>query len=778
MYFSIRKILFPFNHLTGWLIAIIITLISGIGFCDDFVRTLGPGSFGNLFGIGIDPHDDDTVITTIDMGIAYRTENGGEIWSLTGGNSQENINPAYRGGLCVRFDPRGNQRVYIGGVHGLFRSDDGGRRWYLVQGGTPATPINDIAFNPANPDTLYITCGYGKRSGGWWKHAAGVSHDGGRTLKWMNNPVRNGETRESIAFSRIIQHGTMLYLCGPGGLFRSQDAGKSWLDLEGGIPYASAWRKSKGFSIASDIAVLPDGRLLVIRCPGRLGKIETGGFSVSADGGNTFSEWEKNFHIPPERGPHCKIEIATSNPAFMYLGCFNAVYGTRDGGKNWTFLSDHRVHWKNFREQDGVASEGRFPMLGGNFKESEVGIWSVNNLAISSKNPEVVYVAYGNGLLKSSDGGQHWEELFLRYGKKLPKNSTGMASPVPSPWTHMKTARGDSQLVVPNVIAFDPFRHGSFAAGFHDIGVHFTDDDGLNWRWGCKNVSGPDKYQIGAVSYDPSRAGRVYIGANRKTAGDTSRIFWSDDCGNTFFPLNIPALEKTAGASDRKWKIRINWILPDDDRLWVASSAGLFRREKENLGFLRVESLGSGDITRIFKVSDTLYYAAIRQALRPDRSGIFRSTDSGQTFVQLAPGQLGDAASLSICRTDPRVMVALCRRPGNYSSVWEPHLLYKSIDGGEQWRLISEERGGAAAIDPDDPNRIYLAIWAKDLKKERTGLLLSRDGGRHFESLAPDVPVAVEVREGSGFYFDPFNPARYFFSSGAGIYEFRKAEKK
>ena len=51
MYFSIRKILFPFNHLTGWLIAIIITLISGIGFCDDFVRTLGPGSFGNLFGI-------------------------------------------------------------------------------------------------------------------------------------------------------------------------------------------------------------------------------------------------------------------------------------------------------------------------------------------------------------------------------------------------------------------------------------------------------------------------------------------------------------------------------------------------------------------------------------------------------------------------------------------------------------------------------------------------------------------------------------------------------
>ncbi len=62
--------------------------------------------------------------------------------------------------------------------------------------------------------------------------------------------------------------------------------------------------------------------------------------------------------------------------------------------------------------------------------------------------------------------------------------------------------------------------------------------------------------------------------------------------------------------------------------------------------------------------------------------------------------------------------------------------LYRSTDGAEHWEKLPlpEELNGpnGLAIDPKDPNRLYLAAWGREVGKEARegGIFLSTDGGK------------------------------------------------
>ena len=47
-------------------------------------RSIGPGQFGGMFGVGISPHDSKVIVAGVDMGHAFMTRDGGKTFERVG----------------------------------------------------------------------------------------------------------------------------------------------------------------------------------------------------------------------------------------------------------------------------------------------------------------------------------------------------------------------------------------------------------------------------------------------------------------------------------------------------------------------------------------------------------------------------------------------------------------------------------------------------------------------------------------------------------------------
>src|SRR5207253_2574302 len=96
--------------------------------------------------------------------------------------------------------------------------------------------------------------------------------------------------------------------------------------------------------------------------------------------------------------------------------------------------------------------------------------------------------------------------------------------------------------------------------------------------------------------------------------------------------------------------------------------------------------------------------------------------------------------------------------------------LYRSADGAEHWTLMALPEGVNApnglAVDPNDPQRLYLAAWSRvlDGKAVDGGLFLSTDGGKTWKNVLSEDQHIFDVT------IDPHDPKRLYacgFSSSA-----------
>ncbi len=763
-----------------------LSAVSLLGAEERFLRTMGPASFGQLIGLDVNPKNPDSVITAIDMGLAYRTSDGGKHWELCGGSTFANINPAFRGGLAVAYNPVNPAIVYMASVHGLYKSEDGGKRWQLMQGGTPDYTFGAIALDPAHPEIVYVATGMKQNSViRWGLHSIARSPDGGKTLEWLTRPggEKKADPSPERSYFRIVidprsplagkgKGHQRLYLCGTGGLWRSDDYGKSWVDLEKNVPGAEAYRqKNPERSLVCDLALLPDGTLLAVKQLIIKGEPKEDGIFASANHGATWRRWEGSPKLTSGADSYCQIAVSPKDPQRIYFSTTYAVYGTRDGGKHWRRLTDHRCQWMRFEEKGGTISTDNFPRPGGNFKENETGVWNINHLVVAPSDPDCCYFADGNGLSVTHDGGKSWEHLFLRYGEKVqPPALPEIDQKEPSSWTHAKLARGNNQLVVPNQIAFDPFDARRIAVAYYDIGLNLSDDGGTSWRWAHSGITAPERHQMSAVAFDPVRKGTLYAGGGKNNDG--TGIFRSDDAGFTFTATRIPALVEAAKRLKRPWNPRVNHLLAEKGRLWASTSYGLALSEGDG-EWRMIPSLRGCDVNQLSRLKNGALFAAVRRAEPPAVPGLYQSRDHGKTFTRIQPETIGGVATYSASAADESIQVITAQKPGAGPGVWEPFQLWKSTDGGKSWTNLNTLRAAAAAVDPRNPRKILLAVWAKDVAKEPCGILVSRDGGKSFQPVEPDLPIALESSPGNDFTFHPTIPGRWYFSSGAGLYEFQ-----
>jgi len=318
--------------------------------------------------------------------------------------------------------------------------------------------------------------------------------------------------------------------------------------------------------------------------------------------------------------------------------------------------------------------------------------------------PNTFYMAPNNGgVWKSTDYGRTWEPIF----DGQPTGSIGSLAVASSDPNIIYVGSGEG-LQRPDLSVGD--------------GIYKSTDAGKTWE----HLGLRDGYQIPSVIVDPSNPDRLFVAVLGHPYGpNTERgVFRSTDGGRTFERVlykdeNTGAMQVTFKPGDP------NTLYAD---LWAARQAP-------------------------WEVGGSFHGPG---------SGLFKSTDGGNTWKQLTGGLPTFAEGLGrigfgIAPSDPSRMYALVDAgPGSGG-------LYRSDDGGDTWRKVNNEsriwgRGDDFAcvqVDPRNKDRIYVA---------NTSTYRSENAGQDF--------LAIKGAPGGDDYhsiwINPQNPDILFFGVDQG----------
>ena len=115
--------------------------------------------------------------------------------------------------------------------------------------------------------------------------------------------------------------------------------------------------------------------------------------------------------------------------------------------------------------------------------------------------------------------------------------------------------------------------------------------------------------------------------------------------------------------------------------------------------------------------------------------GLFRTTDSGATWVPLTDGKvpLGSTGSVAVAESDPNIIYLGTGSDGVRSNVSTGRGIYKSTDGGQTWKFIGLYNAGqigAVRIHPTNPDIVWVSAVGDAFKaNEERGVFKTTDGG-------------------------------------------------
>lgn len=175
----------------------------------------------------------------------------------------------------------------------------------------------------------------------------------------------------------------------------------------------------------------------------------------------------------------------------------------------------------------------------------------------------------------------------------------------------------------------------------------------------------------------------------------------------------------------------------------VSSGYGIWKTENAGKTWVSAGLKNSRHVPRI-RVHptdyNTVYAAVLGNIYKPTKErGIYKSTDGGQNWKQvLFVNDQAGAVDLILDPNNPRILYASTwraqRTPYSLSSGGEGSALWKSTDSGETWTEISKNEGfpkdtlGIMGVTVSPKNSER--VWAIVENKEKGGLYRSDDGGK------------------------------------------------
>ncbi len=526
----------------------------------------------------------------------YKSIDGGKTWQRLGLEDSQHIGK-------ILIDPRHSDTVYVaaqgplwnaGGDRGLYKTEDGGKTWKKVLEISENTGVNDVVFDPRNPDVL-VASAYQRRRHVW------TLIDGGP---------------ESA-------------------IYRSVDAGANWTKIEHGLPKVEMGKI--GLAVAPSA---PETVYAIVEA-----QEDKGGFFRSTDGGVTWErrsdymssspqyynelvvdpsnsdrvysmdtflhrtdDGGKTWYSYPEQTKHVDnhaLWIDAENTAHLLVGCDGGLYETWDRGETWDFKANlplaqfYRVtpdssvpfYFVYGGTQDNatqggpsrtlnrrgiVNSDWYVTVFGDGFQtqvdpedpnivysESQYGglvrydkrsgqilsiqpqplpdqaplRWNWDSpLVISPFSHTRLYFA-AQRVFQSDDRGDSWRPISPDLTRDLDRNTLEVMGRV---WSVDAVAKSDSTSFYGNVVSLSesPLVQGLLYAGTDDGLLQVTEDGGAHWRR-IEQIDGvPPRTYVSHLEASLHDEGTVLAAFDNHKMGDFKPyLFKSTDRGRTWTPI-------------------------------------------------------------------------------------------------------------------------------------------------------------------------------------------------------------------------------------------------
>jgi len=277
------------------------------------------------------PHHPEITYAGSDKGL-YRSDDAGQTWGLID-------SPLSRYQVwALAIDPQEPALMFAGTgtptPPGLFRSTDGGLSWEQrpteIAAECPAvgTPrVTGIAIDPANRNNVWMGI-----------EVDGVRHstDRGETWKTIGNTIPNPDVHNVLVVEGPPK--TIIVVVN-NDLFTSIDDGATWKPHQLRASYPTIYPRG--------IAVQPDNGKTVFLT---IGDATPGSIGTVLRSQDTGATWEELSLPVPANSAMWVVHMQPTNPKTIFAGSrYGYLYQSEDGGTTWTKL------WREFSEISSVV---------------------------------------------------------------------------------------------------------------------------------------------------------------------------------------------------------------------------------------------------------------------------------------------------------------------------------------------------------------------------------------------------------------------------------------
>ncbi|BAL80364.1 stalk domain-containing protein [Caldisericum exile] len=626
----------------------------------------------NHSAIATSPVNPKLIYVGTKIGLYVSDDSGESFWQRTIDPSQEEV---WVKAACP--SPVEEKTVFIGTYgKGLFLSKDGGFSWEPMNNGLTSQDIETIAIDPKNTNVIYV----GTYGSGIFK-----SVNGGKSFSLKSKDL------PTLRIKKIVlspQDSNIVYavLYDNAGIFRSDDCGNNWTEINNGI--------SGSDKDISSFAIDPinDGTIYA-------GTHTYGKLFKSTDYGETWNQVNKKF----TESFISDIVVDFKNPNLIYVATGEGLFRSEDGG---------------------VV-----------FKKSSNGLPNsyLTHLLINPKDQNILFTStFDAGLYKSTDAGKNW----ISKNKGLPFYSVEM----------LKFNPKDSSLIIATdnglflskdrqvfskvgpegvfftCISFDPSDPNYVYAGTYYKGLYKSDDGGSTWK---RLTTAFDNLDLWDIEIDSKDYKVIYV------ATYNNGVYKSTDMGNSFKQINSGLKSKDVYALS---------IDPTNTQIiYAATGLGAFKSTNGGTTWSEINkgisNLFLFDIEVNPKDPKIIYAAS-------NGGGVYKSTDSGASWIDFSSGlENKKVYDITLNPRYPNVLAAGTEGGvfflENYTTTWE-----KMSDGLTDLKVYS------LVFNPNNISFLYAGTYQGGLFRKqvtRTIKVLQAEGGMVDPSGTLEVVFGSEV---------------------------------
>ncbi len=567
---------------------------------------------------------------------------------------------------AISISPFDNRKIFLGtGEYGIYQSDDAGENWSHLDNETIPNTVLRIKFHPTNQDSIYIATDKGLLR----------TIDGGQNWNYVILP--DHYVGDLFGFEIHPQYPNILYCCGLFYNFRSLDGGATWETMNLERLYVQKYC----------VDPINTNRVYLITHSGLYHKA----IYKSENLGNSWECIHNNLDTT-YTAHDMAIDPIDNN--ILYI-CGETLYGEEcqclaksyNAGESWVDITPDSLKYSSVR---GVF----------------VSPLDHNTVVICTSD---------NGLLKSIDGGQTWED-----------------------------SNGGLDSYFTDNIVYDSLSGTWYLSVLYN-GLYKSTDDCASWEKISQNISHANCW---GLTINHFNSNKLYLNS-------ASHLYKTDNCGEqwdlihdsiwcsqaTYFTTNVltdPVDSNCIYGGLVHWD-RANYCgiykSTDGGNTWGLFTDGL----PDTSVFYKVAILNDNGNRRLFVCGS---------------SGIYCSDNLGVSWNKciFSPFDYVTIRCINASSSEPFIIV-VSDNQGRF---------FKSEDKGDSWEefnLPEDPYGGTdIEFDPNNSDIIYIATYGK-------GIFKSSDGGDSWDNITNNITYESGYFWLSGIAVNPFNPDNIYVNS-------------